>query len=117
MTQPDQAQNVLAPPARSAIFLVAVVRPGAEDVVRDLLTDVAGLVRAVGFRHPEGELSCVVGIGDRLWDRAVRVTASGGAAPVPAARRRGTHRRHDTAICCSTCERAAWTCASNSPAN
>jgi porphyrinogen peroxidase len=69
MTQPNQAQDVLAPPAKAAIFLVVTVRPGAEDDVRDLLTDVAGLQRAVGFREPEGGLSCVVSIGAQLWDR------------------------------------------------
>jgi putative iron-dependent peroxidase len=34
-----------------------------------LFADVAGLTRAVGFRDPEGESSCVVGIGAQLWDR------------------------------------------------
>ncbi|MBV9920893.1 MAG: Dyp-type peroxidase, partial [Pseudonocardia sp.] len=66
---PAQAQNLLAPPAKAAIFLVATVRPAAEDEVLELLADVAGLNRAVGFRDPEGELSCVVGIGAELWDR------------------------------------------------
>jgi porphyrinogen peroxidase len=69
MTQPDQSQNVLAPPAEAAIFLVVTVRRGAEDVVRSLFPDVAGLVRAVGFRVPAEELSCVVGVGADLWDR------------------------------------------------
>ena len=69
MTQPNQSQNVLARPAQAAVFLVVTVRPGSEDDVRDLLADVSGLVRAVGFRHPEGDLSCVVGIGADLWDR------------------------------------------------
>jgi len=44
-------------------------REGAEDTVRDLLSDVAGLSRSVGFRVPDGELACVVGIGSHLWDR------------------------------------------------
>jgi putative iron-dependent peroxidase len=34
-----------------------------------VLTDVAALRRSVGFRIPEGGLSCVVGLGSRLWDR------------------------------------------------
>ncbi|MEO6887156.1 MAG: Dyp-type peroxidase domain-containing protein [Jatrophihabitantaceae bacterium] len=33
------------------------------------IADAAGLVRSVGFRIPEGELTCVIGIGSRLWDR------------------------------------------------
>jgi putative iron-dependent peroxidase len=64
-----EAQGVLAPPARSAIFLVVTVRSCAEEDVLDLLADVAGLTRAVGFRAPEDGLSCVVGIGAGLWDR------------------------------------------------
>jgi putative iron-dependent peroxidase len=62
-------QDVLARPAAAAIFLVATVDPGAEDDVRDLLADLAGLTRSVGFRRPDSDLSCVVGIGSELWDR------------------------------------------------
>ncbi len=53
----------------AAIILVLTVGPGAEDEVRDLLGDVAGIARSVGFRIPDGELACVVGIGSHLWDR------------------------------------------------
>jgi porphyrinogen peroxidase len=63
------SQPVLTPLTEAAIFLVATVRDGAEDAVRDLLADVSGLVRAVGFRDRDGELSCVVGIGSDMWDR------------------------------------------------
>jgi putative iron-dependent peroxidase len=62
-------QEVLAPPAAAAIFLVATADADAEDEVRDLLADVAGLTRSVGFRRPDSGLSCVVGIGSALWDR------------------------------------------------
>jgi porphyrinogen peroxidase len=62
-------QPVLAPLTAAAIFLVVTVDAGGEDVVRDLLADVAGLARAVGFRSSSGELSCVVGIGSAGWDR------------------------------------------------
>ena len=79
MTLPTLAQDVLAPPAKAAIFLVVTVRTGAEDDIRDLLGDVAGLNRAVGFRNPEGELSCVVGIGADLWDRLFAEVTGGPA--------------------------------------
>lgn len=69
MAQQRQPQHVLAPPAKAAIFLVVTVRPGSEDDVRALLSDLPGLTRAVGFRAPEDELSNVVGIGADLWDR------------------------------------------------
>ncbi|MEV0273605.1 Dyp-type peroxidase [Hamadaea sp. NPDC050747] len=78
-----EPQNVLAPPAKAAIFLVVTVRPGAEDEVRDLLADVAGLTRAVGFRVPEDGLSCVAGIGSAFWDRAYGVTPPIGLHPLP----------------------------------
>ena len=62
-------QSVLSPLTESAIFLVLTVDAGAQDAVRDILADVSALRRSVGFRIPEGELSCIVGIGTELWDR------------------------------------------------
>jgi porphyrinogen peroxidase len=64
-----QPQAILTPITPAAIFLTLTVDPGAEDGVRDALTDVSALRRSVGFRIPEGELTCVVGIGASLWDR------------------------------------------------
>ncbi|MFE1857867.1 Dyp-type peroxidase [Streptomyces anandii] len=64
-----QSQAVLAPPAKAALFLVCTVDPGGEDAVRDLLPDLAGLRRTVGFRAPDAELTCVAGIGSAAWDR------------------------------------------------
>jgi len=69
MTKPIESQPVLTPLTEAAIFLVMTVRDGAEDDVRTLLGDAAGLGRSVGFREPDGELRCVVGIGSQLWDR------------------------------------------------
>ena len=34
-----------------------------------MLSDVSGLRRSVGFRAPEAELTCIVGIGSSVWDR------------------------------------------------
>ncbi|MFZ2529325.1 MAG: Dyp-type peroxidase [Rhodococcus sp. (in: high G+C Gram-positive bacteria)] len=64
-----RAQPILTPLTEAAIFLVATVDEGGESEVRDLLADLADLRRAVGFRIPDGGLSCVVGIGSGLWDR------------------------------------------------
>jgi porphyrinogen peroxidase len=74
----QQPQAILAGLTESAIFLVLTVEAGGEDCVRDLLADVGGLTRSVGFRIPEGELTCVAGIGSALWDRLF------GGAPRPA---------------------------------
>jgi putative iron-dependent peroxidase len=63
------SQPVLTPLTEAAIFLVLTVDEGAEDAVRDLLADSAGLSRSVGFRVPDGQLNLVVGLGSRLWDR------------------------------------------------
>lgn len=81
MTQDAQSQALLAPPAHAAIFLVLTVRPGAEDEVRDVLADVAGLTRAVGFREPEAGLSCVVGVGAEVWDRLYSLPLPAGLHP------------------------------------
>jgi putative iron-dependent peroxidase len=60
---------VLSPLTAAAIFLVVVMHPGSEDTVRDLLPDVGGLQRSVGFRIPDGGLDAVVAIGSEAWDR------------------------------------------------
>ncbi|MGX1219947.1 Dyp-type peroxidase [Streptomyces ambofaciens] len=65
-----EPQMVLSPLTSAAIFLVVSIDSGGEDTVRDLLSDVASLERAVGFRaQPDGRLSCVTGIGSEAWDR------------------------------------------------
>jgi porphyrinogen peroxidase len=73
-----EPQAVLAPLTGSAIFLVAVVSEaaGSADVIRGVCGDLAGLVRGVSQRDPDANLSCVTGIGDRLWD-----TLAGGPRP------------------------------------
>jgi len=45
------------------------IDPGGEAAVRDLLSELSGLQRAVGFRDPTATLSCVAGIGSDAWDR------------------------------------------------
>jgi putative iron-dependent peroxidase len=65
----------------AAIFLVVIADEGAEDDVRDLLSEVAGLTRSVGFRIPEGALTCVVGIGSALWDRLFGAPRPAGLHP------------------------------------
>jgi porphyrinogen peroxidase len=62
-------QAVLTPITEAAIFLTLTVESGAEASLRDALSDVSGLKRSVGFRIPEGELTCVVGVGATAWDR------------------------------------------------
>jgi putative iron-dependent peroxidase len=62
-------QAVTTPLTAAARFLVLTVRPGGEAAVRELLPELAGLRRSVGFRVPRAALACVVGIGSALWDR------------------------------------------------
>ena len=64
-----EPQAILTPLTEAAIFLVLTVDSGAEETVREVLADVSGLTRSVGFRIPEGGLTCVVGLGSGLWDR------------------------------------------------
>jgi putative iron-dependent peroxidase len=80
---PAEPQAVLSPLTEAAIFLVVTVDPGGEEGVTELLADVAGLKRSVGFRLPEGELSCVVGIGSELWDRLFGVPRPAGLHALP----------------------------------
>jgi porphyrinogen peroxidase len=68
--QPPEPQSVVGPLTRAAIFLVATVNVGAANraAVRSFCGDLPGLLRAVGFRDIEGNLSCVMGIGSDAWD-------------------------------------------------
>jgi putative iron-dependent peroxidase len=82
VTEQLRPQAVLAEPARAAIFLTLTVRSHAEQDVLDLLADLAGLTRSVGFRYPDAKLSCVVGIGARLWDRMYAAPRPAGLHPL-----------------------------------
>jgi putative iron-dependent peroxidase len=64
-------QAVTATLTSAAIFLVVTIRPGSDNGIslRTLGSDLAALVRAVGFRDIEAQLSCVVGFGSEAWDR------------------------------------------------
>ncbi|WP_042373372.1 Dyp-type peroxidase [Streptacidiphilus neutrinimicus] len=62
-------QSIVRPPTRAAVFLVATIAEGGERSVRELLSDLAGIVRSVGFRAPGDRLGCVAGVGSDAWDR------------------------------------------------
>jgi putative iron-dependent peroxidase len=62
-------QPVLSPLTSAAIFQVMTIRPGGEAATRELLTDCAALVRSVGFRIPDGGLTCVASVGSAAWNR------------------------------------------------
>jgi putative iron-dependent peroxidase len=65
------SQPVVAALTRSAMFLVVTINPdsGPEETVRGLCADLSALLRAVGFRDLEGNLSCVMAFGSQAWDR------------------------------------------------
>jgi porphyrinogen peroxidase len=65
------AQSVVAPFTRAAIFLVVTVNEGPDHraAVRSLCGDLSALLRSVGFRDLDGQLSCIMGIGSDAWDR------------------------------------------------
>ena len=64
-------QSVVAELTRAAIFLVLTVNAGPECIaaVRALCSNLAALLRAVGFRELQGRLSCVMAFGSDAWDR------------------------------------------------
>ncbi|HEY2318407.1 MAG TPA: Dyp-type peroxidase [Solirubrobacteraceae bacterium] len=78
-----EPQSILEPPTPSAIFLVLVAEPGHEDAIRDVLAQVSGLRRSVGFRIPEARLSCVTGIGSSMWDSLFHGPRPAGLHPLP----------------------------------
>jgi len=69
--QSPEPQAVVAPVTRSTIFIVATLAADDDglDTVRAWCADVAALVRSVGKRVPDGNLSCVCGFGSAAWDR------------------------------------------------
>jgi porphyrinogen peroxidase len=64
-------QPVAAPLTRAAMFLVVTVNagPASDAAVRALCGDLAGLLRAIGFRDLDGRLSCIMAFGSDAWDR------------------------------------------------
>lgn len=67
---PSEPQSVVGALTRAAIFLVVSVNPGSasRSAVRSFCGSLPGLMRAVGFRDIEANLSCVMGIGSEAWD-------------------------------------------------
>jgi putative iron-dependent peroxidase len=65
------SQSVAARLTRAAIFLVVTINPGPEPekAVRGLCGDLSGLLRGVGFRNLNGQLSCIMGFGSDAWTR------------------------------------------------
>ncbi|MGA2163926.1 MAG: Dyp-type peroxidase, partial [Solirubrobacteraceae bacterium] len=78
-----QSQAVLSSITEAAIFLVVTVASGGENQVRELLADVGGLRRSVGFRAPEADLTCIAGIGSSLWERMFELDKPVGLHPFP----------------------------------
>jgi putative iron-dependent peroxidase len=63
-------QPVSAPLTNTAIFLVATIDSGDGNRARilSLCADLSAFLRAIGFRAPEGALSCILGFGSDAWD-------------------------------------------------
>jgi porphyrinogen peroxidase len=78
-----EPQPVASLITRAAIFLVVAIGPGPQhaDAVRGLCGDLAGLIRAVGFRDLDGRLTCVTGFGARAWDRVAPGSLTGAQRP------------------------------------
>jgi putative iron-dependent peroxidase len=79
-----EQQQIVEAPTTAGIFLALAVEPGSEASVRDVLANVGGLRRSVGFRAPEAGLTCVVGIGSDLWDRLYGAPRPAGLHPFKA---------------------------------
>lgn len=64
---PIAPQSVDAPLTATAIFLVVTVDADGVDTARDVVSGIEDLVKTVGFRALDANLSCTVGIGARIW--------------------------------------------------
>ena len=68
---PPVSQPVTGRLTHAAIFLVVTINPGSEPekAVRGLCADLSSLLRGVGFRDLDGQLSCIMAFGSEAWDR------------------------------------------------
>ncbi|MEV0252576.1 Dyp-type peroxidase [Nocardia sp. NPDC050712] len=64
-----EPQPILDPLSPSATFLVVTIDEGGEAAVRELLEELAGVRRSIGFRVPGSDLTVVTSIGSAAWDR------------------------------------------------
>lgn len=62
-------QTILTRKTKQALFLVLTIDDGGESAVRDLLSDLPTLTRAVSSRAPEAALAAIVSVGSDAWDR------------------------------------------------
>ena len=89
---PPVAQPVLTPLTVSAVILVLTIDDDGDAVVHDLLADLSGLARTVGFRSPEG-LAVVAGHRIGGVGSPLRRASARRAASVPGPRRRSAPGR------------------------
>jgi putative iron-dependent peroxidase len=70
----DDPQPVDAPLTQSATFLVLTAdhSPTALHTIRLALASVPDITKNISIRHPDGRLTCTVGIGSFLWDGVTR---------------------------------------------
>src|ERR1700761_682475 len=68
---PPASQSVVQPLTRAAIFMVATIGDAQNDAtaVKAFCGDLPALVRSVGFRDIQANLSCIMGVGSTVWDR------------------------------------------------
>jgi len=67
---PSVPQEVTQRLTRAAVFIVVTINSGggSRDAIRALCADLPALLRAVGFRDIEANLSCIMGFGSDSWD-------------------------------------------------
>jgi len=99
----------------AAIFLVVSLAERGEQQVRELLTEVSGLARAVGFREPAAGLACVVGIGARPGTVCSQSRALRGCTRFSRWSATSTGRYPPPATSSSTSAPLGWTSASSWP--
>ena len=68
-------QAVQAPLTQSTTFLVlsATDEPYAVRNIRSAISSISDITKNISTRHPSAHLSCIVGIGSKIWDRLAQV--------------------------------------------
>ncbi len=65
---PSVPQEVTQRLTRAAVFTIVTINSDGHDAIRSLCGDLPALLRAVGFRDIEANLSCIMGFGSDAWD-------------------------------------------------
>lgn len=91
-------QTFEAPLTQSATFLILSAADESHAVgnIRSAISSIPDITKNISTRHPSAHLSCIVGIGSKIWDELTQKTPNDGVATIQRGPGRQAHRSIDT---------------------